>query len=194
MYAAWRVLLQKINLTNYSFQSYFEIHPCRAHVYARNPASVERPSRSISLRLRVSSLSRGAGAFYTGFKLKPVEEATGASWISSTPVKTVQTSATHQQNNGRLPCGIRVLRWLRSPGRGSLSFLPFSPPSAFTHRASSGGSRRAQQTLLPVWCQGSPGTTVRAEGSQKSLRSPPGCRKTPQRPDSLLSIRVGAFA
>ena len=56
---------------------------------------------------------------------RPVEEATGASWISSTPVKTVQTSATHQQNNGRLPCGIRVLRWLRSPGRGSLSFLPF---------------------------------------------------------------------
>ena len=125
---------------------------------------------------------------------RPVEEATGASWISSTPVKTVQTSATHQQNNGCLPCGIRVLRWLRSPGRGSLSFLPFSPPSAFTHRASSGGCRRAQQTLLPVWCQGSPGTTVRAEGSQKSPRSPPGCRKTPQRPDSLLSIRVGAFA
>merc|ERR1719263_550242 len=125
------------------FQSHFEIHQCRAHMYAQNPASVERPSLLIPVRLRVSSPSRGAGAFYTRLKRGP---------------------------------------WKKQPvHRG---FHPL--------RASSGGSRRAQQTLLPVWGQGSPGTTVRAEGSQKSLRPPPGCRKTPQRPDSPGRCSCGA--
>lgn len=38
---------------------------------AQNPASVETPSLLIPVRLRVSSPSRGAGAFYTRLKRGP---------------------------------------------------------------------------------------------------------------------------
>ena len=40
-------------------------------MHAQNPASVERPSLLISVRLRVSSPSRGAGAFYTRLNRGP---------------------------------------------------------------------------------------------------------------------------